>query len=499
MSTDAVAVTEGTGKNVATYNLTEDAKTKQLQRVSINNSDGTSTDLATSAKQDTTNTNLVALGTKLDTLHADAGTTLHADLTAVNTSVGTLNTNTGAKADATWDGAAAASGISIFRYIGVKLEAVRALLAGTLTVGTHAVTGSGSFASTVADGANVTLGAKADTAWDGAAASPTSQGIFKFIGTKLEAIRALLAGTLTVATHAVTGSGSFASTVADGANTTLGAKTDAKSVATDATSVSAMSVFKQISASIQAAATSLAGTLTVATHAVTQSGTWAVTQSGSWALSAGAALIGKVGIDQTTPGTTNKVSIGTDGTVALNAALPAGTNVIGGVKQRAFAVAGSVVTRPANVTPYTALDAVSNNATAASVTATSFALSDTNDDTIALERMRLATADTGVSGKAFRVYLYQADPTASTGVVGGDNAAFSTKQGAFIGSMSGSFRTFSDGCVAVLTPDEGSRIITAPTSGAKTVFGLLQTLNDFTPSGNSTVFTPTLEGTQHRA
>lgn len=47
-------------------------------------------------------------------------------------------------------------------------------------------------------------------------------------------------------------------------------------------------------------ATALAGTLTVATHAVTQ--------SGSWVLSAGSALIGKVGIDQTTDGTTNKVA-----------------------------------------------------------------------------------------------------------------------------------------------------------------------------------------------
>jgi hypothetical protein len=36
------------------------------------------------------------------------------------------------------------------------------------------------------------------------------------------------------------------------------------------------------------------------------------------ALVAGSAIIGKVGIDQTTPGTTNKVSIGTDGTVTSN-------------------------------------------------------------------------------------------------------------------------------------------------------------------------------------
>lgn len=45
------------------------------------------------------------------------------------------------------------------------------------------------------------------------------------------------------------------------------------------------------------------------------------------AIPAGTNLIGKFGIDQTTPGTTNKVSIGTDGTVALGT----GTNSIGRV------------------------------------------------------------------------------------------------------------------------------------------------------------------------
>lgn len=40
------------------------------------------------------------------------------------------------------------------------------------------------------------------------------------------------------------------------------------------------------------------------------------------ALPAGTALIGKVGIDQTTPGTTNKVSIGSDGTVAISGTVP---------------------------------------------------------------------------------------------------------------------------------------------------------------------------------
>lgn len=63
---------------------------------------------------------------------------------------------------------------------------------------------------------------------------------------------------------------------ADGAQITIGAKADAKSTATDTTPISAMSVWKQISASVQAIATAIAGTLTVATHAVTQSGTWTV-------------------------------------------------------------------------------------------------------------------------------------------------------------------------------------------------------------------------------
>lgn len=52
----------------------------------------------------------------------------------------------------------------------------------------------------LADGANVTDGAKADTAWDLAAAAPSKQSIFKKMATLLESVRALLAGTITVNT-----------------------------------------------------------------------------------------------------------------------------------------------------------------------------------------------------------------------------------------------------------------------------------------------------------
>lgn len=61
--------------------------------------------------------------------------------------------------------------------------------------------------------------------------------------------------------------------LADNSHVTFGAKADAKSTATDTTAVSAMSVWKQISASVQAIASSVAGTLTAT---VTQSGTWTV-------------------------------------------------------------------------------------------------------------------------------------------------------------------------------------------------------------------------------
>lgn len=60
--------------------------------------------------------------------------------------------------------------------------------------------------------------------------------------------------------------------MADGGQATLGAKTDAKNTATDTTAVSSVSIWKQISASAQAAASSLAGTLPVSNTLLTNMG-----------------------------------------------------------------------------------------------------------------------------------------------------------------------------------------------------------------------------------
>lgn len=164
-------------------------------------------------------------------------------------------------------------------------------------------------------------------------------------------------------------------------------------------------------------------------------------------------------------------------------------------------VAAVAMTRPANVTAYSAGDAVSNNATAASVTAIAWAISDTNDAPLLLTRCELLSTDTGpaTAGATFEIWLFNSDPTANSGVGGGDNAAFSQKQAGFIGRMSGTFIAASDGSIAILTPVEGSFIATKPVSGGTTIYGLLKTLTAFTPSANSTTFTGTLEGIQGRA
>lgn len=135
-----------------------------------------------------------------------------------------------------------------------------------------------------------------------------------------------ITGTVTVASHAVTNAGTFAvqAAIADGADVTLGAKADAKSASTDTTAVTLMQVSKQISFSMQAAAASLAGTLTVGSHAVTNAGTFAVQETGSWvqvddaAFTQGTSKIAVVGatFDDTSP---DSIDEGDGGAIRMSA------------------------------------------------------------------------------------------------------------------------------------------------------------------------------------
>ncbi len=286
--------------------------------------------------------------------------------------------------------------------------------------------------------------------------------LWKQISASVQAAASSLAGTITVGTHAVTASGNFASTVADGANVTLGTKTDAKSTATDGTSTSVVSVLKQISASVQAAASSLAGSLTA-------------TVSGTVTASIAAA--------QTLATVTTVTTVSS--LTAIANALPAGTNLLGKVKTPFFTAASGTLTRPANQTPYTATDEIS----ATSPASLSVTVSDVNDGPVTLDRIRVSSSDTGFGAKAIRVWAYNGATTAGT-----DNATFATAKANYVGTFSGTLVAASDGAVGVLVPDAGSRVITLPASGAQTIQLRVQALDAATSSANSTTFDFTVEG-----
>jgi len=184
-----------------------------------------------------------------------------------------------------------------------------------------------------------------------------------------------------------------------------------------------------------------------------------------------------------------------------------------GMSPRGISVAFSTLTRPANTTAYSAGDSISDNATAGSVTALTATVSDTNDDPVTLTEILVSSTDTGLGGKRIRAYLFNSDPTASTGVGGGDNAAYSQKKAGYIGSMSGMLETgFSDGTVGRLVPSyndsatsptpnaaAGAFIVAKPSSGGKALWIQYQTLDAFAPSANSTTIIGTVRGFQGRA
>lgn len=192
-------------------------------------------------------------------------------------------------------------------------------------------------------------------------------------------------------------------------------------------------------------------------------------------------------------------------TVASHAVTNAGTFAVQattGVCPRLFSVACTQLVRPANTTAYTAGDSISNNGTAGSVTAlVSGNVSDTNDAPVCLTHIELKSSDTGLAGKTVRVFVFNSDYTASSGVGGGDNAAYSQKQAGFVGAFIGTFYSgISDGAVGIAVPESGAPYLEmAPVSGARTFYVNHQAVDAFTPSANSTTIDTKLCGFQGKA
>jgi uncharacterized membrane protein YfbV (UPF0208 family) len=181
--------------------------------------------------------------------------------------------------------------------------------------------------------------------------------------------------------------------------------------------------------------------------------------------------------------------------------LAAGSHEVGKVNVKIFNIAASgagILTRPANTTPYSIGDSVSDNATAASVTALPITLSDTNDDPLNITEIEFDTTDTGFANAYVKVHVFNSDPTASSGVGGGDNAAWSQKRAGWVGAFSGQLTGFSDGCRGNLISNGAPVRIANVESGGKRLWWQLQVMSAVTPSANSTVFTPRFKGYQGR-
>lgn len=129
----------------------------------------------------------------------------------------------------------------------------------------------------------------------------------------------------TLCTPAGGGGGGGAVTVANGADVAQGNTADAAYAGSGSATVVATlkGVYAELAAALTANISQFGGSNVVTGTGTGGAGIPRVTVSNDSTVGivAGSAIIGKVGIDQTTPGTTNGVQV--------NAALPAGTNLIG--------------------------------------------------------------------------------------------------------------------------------------------------------------------------
>lgn len=166
--------------------------------------------------------------------------------------------------------------------------------------------------------------------------------------------------------------------------------------------------------------------------------------------------------------------------------------MVGVTTSQDFLASVTTLTRPANQTPYTAKDSISNHATAGSVIALPCTMPVTTADLKIFEFLA-DTTDTALGdGITLRVHVFTSDPTASSGVSGGDNALWANKKAGWIGSLSAAMVTFSDGSRGRLLPDGGTYIPVV--AGTVTVWVQYQAITGFTPSANSTVLNGSIKG-----
>jgi hypothetical protein len=198
------------------------------------------------------------------------------------------------------------------------------------------------------------------------------------------------------------------------------------------------------------------------------------------ALPAGTNIIGKVGIDQTTPGTTNGVQVNAS-------ALPTGaaTNLTGSITNPS-----STLTMTSATTAYTAGQLIATSATAGSIVNPSFAIANSAGGA-AIPRVRLSSNDTTSTawpGVSIQVDLWTATPTWTNG----DRGTWLPATGAasHLGSYSCTMNTpvWGDGYAAECAPAVGTYSGVKLASGAS-VFWSLKAVGASGVTGASKVWT----------
>lgn len=259
---DNTTLNPGTGGDII---ATDDVSGVKFQRVKLDvGGDGASSPLLR-GQQAKTGSIPVTLASDEDTISVDTGLTTQTDaLTNTElraTPIGVDGSGVTQPVSGTfWQATQPVSG-SVTANAGTNLNTSALALDATLSGAIKAEDA----ASSSGDKGIPTLAVRQATATDLSAGN--TDGDYEPLQVDANGKLHVNPGTVTVASHAVTNAGTFAvqATEADGANTTLGAKADAKSTATDTTAVTIMSVLKQISASTQAPPS----------QAVTNSGTFA--------------------------------------------------------------------------------------------------------------------------------------------------------------------------------------------------------------------------------
>lgn len=141
------------------------------------------------------------------------------------------------------------------------------------------------------------------------------------------------------------------------------------------------------------------------------------------------------------------------------------------------------ITRPANTTVYSANDVVAD----VSAAFIQFAnVAKANGAGVKITRVRIQTEDTGVAGKKFNLHLYKEAPTFIA-----DNAAFAVSYANATKRIGAIPVVMGTGNLGTVGMNDYNVMITNPT--AKDIYWILETVDGFTPSANSTKFTVVID------